>query len=86
LVIAVNAAGSLTARSARILRSSPISAFFRPGISREYVVPSMRAAALMRAIQSLRKSRRRSRRPMYMYCQAFRTASTASPKMRLRAL
>ena len=37
--ISVNAAGSLMARSLRILRSSPTLAFLRPLIRREYVVP-----------------------------------------------
>src|SRR5579859_5669825 len=49
LAMAVNAAGSTTARSARILRSMPMLLVFRLPMRREYVVPFARAAALMRA-------------------------------------
>src|SRR6266850_1302833 len=49
--------------SASTLRSSAMFAFFSPAIRREYETPLIRAAALIRAIQSERKSRRRTRRP-----------------------
>src|SRR5690606_11229837 len=53
---ALNAAGSLTARSARILRSTSTSAAFRPWMNRLYVMPWARAAALIRWIHRRRKS------------------------------
>src|SRR5690606_935525 len=53
---ALNAAGSLTARSARILRSTSTSAAFRPWMKRLYVMPWARAAALIRWIHRRRKS------------------------------
>ena len=54
---AVKAAASLTAKSASILRLTSISANFKPCINCEYDKPFKRAAALIRVIQSLRKSR-----------------------------
>src|SRR5215213_7948531 len=56
------AAGSVTARSARILRSTSIPAALRPEMKRLYVIPSARAAALIRWIHNLRKSLLRARR------------------------
>src|SRR5690606_35986084 len=53
---AVNAVVSLTARSARILRSTSTSAAFRPWMKRLYVMPWARAAALIRWIHRRRKS------------------------------
>ena len=53
----INAAASLTAKSASILRFTSISANFKPCINCEYESPFIRAAALIRVIQSLRKSR-----------------------------
>src|SRR5438105_14561771 len=55
--IAPNAAGSLTARSARILRSSSMPALPQPWMNWLYDSPFCRAAALMRVIQSWRKVR-----------------------------
>ena len=52
-----NAGMSFTARSARTLRLIVISADLRPEMSAEYDSPWMRAAALMRVIQSARNSR-----------------------------
>src|SRR5205814_498339 len=52
-----NAAGSLTARSASTFRSSGISALRSPATNWLYDMPSRRAAALMRMIQSRRKVR-----------------------------
>ncbi|AGU77785.1 hypothetical protein SII_0598 [Streptococcus intermedius C270] len=54
---AVKAAVSLTAKSASILRFTSISANFRPCINCEYERPFIRAAALIRVIHNLRKSR-----------------------------
>src|SRR6266550_7164761 len=57
--IAPKACGSLTARSASTLRSSSISAFFKPATNWLYESPFARAAALIRMIQSRdRKSTR----------------------------
>src|SRR4029450_13727855 len=56
------AGGSVTARSARIFRSTSIPAALRPEMKRLYVIPSARAAALIRCIHSLRKSPLRARR------------------------
>jgi len=52
-----NACGSFAASSASTLRSSSISAFFSPLTNWLYESPFWRAAALMRMIQSRRKSR-----------------------------
>src|SRR5215211_7495763 len=52
-----NAAGSLTARSARIFRSRSISALRSPETSWLYERSCARAAALIRVIQSRRKTR-----------------------------
>jgi large subunit ribosomal protein L20 len=60
--IAAKAGASLTARSARILRSTSTPASFRPWIMRLYVMPLARAPALIRVIHSWRKSPLRSRR------------------------
>ncbi|EKX60379.1 hypothetical protein STRIP9103_01623, partial [Streptomyces ipomoeae 91-03] len=49
---AANAVASLTASSARILRSTSMFAAFRPWMKRLYVMPLARAAALMRWIHS----------------------------------
>ncbi len=49
--------GSVTARSASILRLMSLPAFFKPLISRLYEISFSRAAALMRMIQRPRKSR-----------------------------
>ena len=54
---AVKAAASLTAKSASILRLTSISANFKPCINCEYDKPFKRAAALIRVIHNLRKSR-----------------------------
>ena len=54
---AVKAAASLTAKSASILRLTSISANFNPCINCEYESPFIRAAALIRVIHNLRKSR-----------------------------
>jgi hypothetical protein len=51
------AAGSLTASSARDLRSSSISALCSPEMNWLYYIPFARAAALMRMIQSWRNVR-----------------------------
>ena len=56
------ASGSRTARSASALRSSTTLACLSPCIRRLYESPFWRAAALMRAIQRRRRSRRRLRR------------------------
>ncbi len=53
---AAKAGASLTARSARILRSTSTPAALRPCMNRLYVMPLARAAALMRWIQRRRKS------------------------------
>jgi hypothetical protein len=60
--IAVNAAGSLTARSARTLRSSSMPALPQPFTNWLYERPFARAAALMRVIQSWRNVRFRTLR------------------------
>src|SRR5208337_241360 len=70
-------AGSVIARSARIFRSIPTPVFVRPAINLLYVTPFKRAAAFMRAIQSLRKSRLRAFRSRYAYFSARSTASVA---------
>ncbi len=57
LATAANDDASTMASSDRILRSSTTLAFFRPLTRREYDVPLMRAAALMRVIHRRRKSR-----------------------------
>ena len=56
------AAGSLIARSERILRSSAMLDLSSAATRREYEMPSSRAAALMRVIQRPRKSGLRLRR------------------------
>src|SRR5690606_795584 len=53
---AANAVASVTASSARILRSPSMFAAFRPWMKRLYGMPLARAAALMRWIHSWRKS------------------------------
>jgi hypothetical protein len=53
----VNAAGSDTAKSASVFRSSSISAALQPAMNWLYERPFARAAALIRWIQRLRKVR-----------------------------
>src|SRR5205085_3575266 len=72
------------AMSARTLRSRTMFAFFRPAMKREYETPFSRAAALIRAIQSERKSRRRTRRPRADCIIARSTASTPRLKQFFR--
>src|ERR671919_1758337 len=69
--IAENAAGSLTAMSARTLRSSSMFALRQPATNWLYDSPSRRAAALMRTIQSRRKTRLRALRSRYAWTSAF---------------
>src|SRR6185369_7547525 len=68
---------SFTASSARILRSTSTPARRRPWMSRLYVMPFARAAALMRVIHSWRKSPLRSRRSRYAYCMEWSICSLA---------
>src|SRR5579859_3546159 len=68
-----NEAGDDTARSARLLRSSVLPDAFSPAISCPYVSPCSRAAALMRWIHSVRKSRFFRRRPTNAYLSAVST-------------
>lgn len=84
MTIAVNAAGSLTASSARTLRSSSMFLAFMPAINFAYVVPSWRAAALIRVIHRLRRSRFLLRRSRYAYCNERITPCFARRKLRVR--
>src|SRR5581483_7238241 len=72
-----NFAGSLTARSARILRSSSTSAAFSPATNWLYESPFARAPALMRMIQRRRNSRFRTLRSRYAYASERSTCSFA---------
>src|SRR6266566_1086479 len=73
-----NAAGSRTARSARIFRLISTPALRRPFISRLYESACSRAAALMRVIQSRRNSTFLLRRSRYAYRAARSVASLAA--------
>ena len=73
-----NDAGSFTAISASIFRSSVTPAALRPDMSWAYVSPCSRAAALMRTIHSVRKSRFLRRRPTNAYLSAVSTDSFAA--------
>ena len=79
---AANACGSRTAISASILRLMVMLAFFMASTRRLYVVLLSRAAALMRAIHTLRRSRRRVRRSREDYHMLFSMASLARLKSR----
>ena len=72
--------------SARILRSTSISASDSPFIKRLYDSPFARAAALMRVIHSARNSRLRTRRSRNAYWPALMTACFAARKTLRRAL
>src|SRR5271157_3860922 len=74
---AANAFGSRTAMSASILRLRVMFDFFIADTKRLYVVPFRRAAALMRAIHNLRRSRLRTRRSRVAYHRLFSMASLA---------
>src|SRR5688572_732121 len=76
---AVKAAASRTAMSARTLRSMVLPVALSPEMNCEYDIPFRRAAALMRAIQRVRKSPLRSFRPAN---DEFRALSTACFAMR----
>src|SRR6185503_18699457 len=62
---AANAASSRAAMSASVLRSRSTPARFSPAMNWLYEISWARAAALMRMIQSRRKSRFLRRRPTY---------------------
>src|SRR6478752_8175199 len=79
-----NATLSMTAMSARTLRSTAISAFFKPFMNTLYVMPCSRAAALIRVIHNARKSRFLLRRSRYAYWPARMTASLATRNTFLR--
>src|ERR1700752_401937 len=74
---AANACGSRIAMSDSILRLRSIFAFFNAATSLLYVVPFRRAAALMRAIHNLRRSRLRTRRSRVAYQRLLSIASLA---------
>src|SRR5689334_4343330 len=74
---AAKACGLRTAISASILRLSSIFAFLSADTSLLYVVPFKRAAALIRAIHNLRRSRLRTRRSRVAYHKLLSMASFA---------
>jgi hypothetical protein len=61
----------------RKIRSSSISAAFRPAMNWLYESPFARAPALMRMIQSFRNSRFRTLRSRYAYARERSTCSLA---------